>query len=160
MSVHSDDDSSLDTGTRICSGKGGCGAAKQRGEFGRRASGLDSVCKECRRRETSAWRRANPDAVRRMNLWRLYRIRADEYDRMRAEQDFRCAACGTHETEIDTPMLGRPRADGHRTPAVPLQVDHCHASGAVRGLLCGRCNRIIGIARAAYHLPSKSRYLT
>ena len=43
---------------------------------------------------------------------------------------------------------GRPRLDGSPpAPSVRLVVDHCHRSRQVRGLLCNRCNTMIGQAR-------------
>jgi hypothetical protein len=69
-------------------------------------------------------RSADPTLVRRMNLWRLYRMRPEQYDRMRSDQEFRCAACGVHENDIDVSSSGgRPRADGStKTPAFALHV--------------------------------------
>ncbi|GAA3910495.1 hypothetical protein Aau02nite_12680 [Amorphoplanes auranticolor] len=87
-----------------------------------------------------------PDAVRRRNLRRLYGITPEQYDDMRARQDFRCAICKRQESEIERRPGGRPRKDGLVTLPMALQVDHCHGSGAVRKLLCGPCNRILGNA--------------
>jgi hypothetical protein len=48
-----------------------------------------------------------------------------EYDRLLEAQDGGCAICGA------TPKTRR------------LHVDHDHHTGAVRGLLCHRCNRAL-----------------
>jgi len=55
-----------------------------------------------------------------------YGITVEQYDEMVEQQMGRCAICKLVE-HIDEP--------GKR-----LHVDHCHETGAVRGLLCSKCN--------------------
>lgn len=50
------------------------------------------------------------------------------YERLFAEQDGRCAICGTSEC----------------SSGAELCLDHCHKTGEFRGLLCHRCNTTIG----------------
>jgi len=50
-----------------------------------------------------------------------------QLEAMCAAQDNRCAACGAVSEDR-------------------LQIDHDHRSGAIRGLLCGRCNSTAGHA--------------
>lgn len=118
-------------------------------------------CREYARANNHHNRRANPDKVRADNLWSCYRIRPQEYDARREAQGYRCAICGTHESEIKVGTRGRPRLDG--TPnAEPfrLVVDHCHDSKRVRGLLCGPCNVGLGGFRDSPELlMAAARYL-
>lgn len=74
---------------------------------------------------------------REWNVRTKFGITGAEYDRMFKEQDGKCAICRQPETSID-PRNGRPKA---------LAVDHDHETGAVRGLLDVRCNRVLGYAR-------------
>jgi hypothetical protein len=62
---------------------------------------------------------------------RSYGIGNDEYDAMLSKQKGVCAICHQPETKI---MRGK---------VSKLQVDHCHATGRVRGLLCHRCNSML-----------------
>lgn len=55
-------------------------------------------------------------------------ITQEVYQKMLMEQEYKCAICKTHDSEL--PKL--------------LSVDHCHTTGKVRGLLCGNCNLGIG----------------
>jgi hypothetical protein len=53
----------------------------------------------------------------------------EQYQAALITQCARCAICGT-----DTPGAGRKR----------FAMDHCHATGRFRGLLCNKCNRALG----------------
>jgi hypothetical protein len=60
---------------------------------------------------------------------RVYGITLAEYDKMFEDQGGKCAICGNSD-----------EVEGRR-----LAIDHCHDSGKVRGLLCGKCNRGLGL---------------
>ncbi len=87
------------------------------------------------------------------NLWKNYRMTADEFNELWASQDGKCAIC-----EIDLAPKGR-------TPN-SVAVDHNHENGAVRGLLCRTCNVGIGylnddpdlLIAAAEYLISRGFY--
>ncbi|MFI9503881.1 endonuclease VII domain-containing protein [Nocardia sp. NPDC052566] len=125
-----------------CSPTKGCGELKPRSlmaQPGPRAP----LCWACYQRMRRAHQ--GPAVARRANLWAKYRITPEQYDVLREDQQCRCAICGIHETEIDVSRVGgRPRKDGTQLVKVPLAVDHDHATGAVRGLLCPTCNVGLG----------------
>lgn len=62
---------------------------------------------------------------------RQYGITVKNYDEMLAAQNGKCLGCGAEQ------------GDGHSR----LHVDHCHTTGKIRGLLCGRCNRGLGMVK-------------
>lgn len=66
-----------------------------------------------------------------MKLLSTYGITKDEYDATLILQQNRCAICNKE---------GRPKKNGTRR----LVLDHCHATGKFRGLLCDKCNLGIG----------------
>jgi hypothetical protein len=81
------------------------------------------------------WRQANPEKPRLEKLQRIWGISGSDYLARFNSQRGLCAICKRPESEIDS-RSGRPRW---------LAVDHEHKSGIVRGLLCGRCNKAVGL---------------
>lgn len=86
-----------------------------------------------------SWAKRDPEDSRHKfragHLKRKFGITLAQYDDMFAEQQGLCAICQNPEVDVDA-RTGRLRY---------LAIDHCHASGSVRGLLCRRCNTALGL---------------
>jgi hypothetical protein len=72
---------------------------------------------------------------REERLKQVYGLSVEDYDAMLAQQGGVCGICKTR-------------------PDKPLFVDHCHATGKVRGLLCHPCNAALGFMRDDPRLTS------
>lgn len=103
---------------------------------------------EVARQRAKAWRAANPEKARaadrrkyernRDRMWeqrilRDFGLTAGGFKQMLAAQGEVCAICGQPETTTRNGVVKR------------LAVDHDHETGAVRGLLCARCNKALGL---------------
>lgn len=74
-----------------------------------------------------------------------YGLTPGQWDQMAYDQGYRCAICPT-----EFAALG-PRQ---------VHVDHNHATGKIRGLLCGSCNRALGYFKDRPDVLEKAaRYL-
>lgn len=134
--------------TKVCTK---CGTEKPLTEYHCQAASRDghrNHCKVCQRRihddwyannkqrrvdTNRIWRAENHDRYRDSWLRNKYGIGQDDYTRMLTDQGGVCAICGTGP-DPNNPL------PGNRV----LHVDHCHATGRVRGLLCHSCNKSIG----------------
>lgn len=116
---------------------GRCGETKPRSAFYdlRHTSRPRRPCRSCIS-ETRRARYATPDGDRASHTQALrdkHQLTPGEYDAMLAAQDGTCAICRRPETVRG--RGGTPRR---------LAVDHDHRTGAVRQLLCHRCNLVTG----------------
>lgn len=68
---------------------------------------------------------------------RAYALDDAGFDQLLAAQGGACAICA---------VSFEPRIDGFMGKSKRPHVDHDHATGAVRGLLCHHCNVLIGHA--------------
>lgn len=66
-----------------------------------------------------------------------YGYTPEYYDSKMKEQKGLCAICGEPESARASKQNPTPRR---------LAADHCHAVEKPRGLLCGKCNRMLGLA--------------
>ena len=130
-----------------------CAKTKPRDAFYTRTNGnRRSECRECANAGTAANYRSDPvnklihrDNSRRSYL-KKYGLSEDDFANMMRAQGGLCAICSKPSSES---RYGR------------LSVDHCHATGAVRGLLCSLCNLAIGYFRDDPTLFAKAhRYVS
>ena len=79
--------------------------------------------------------RNNPDVYKNQRLKKTYGITLDQYNQILKDQNGVCAICGQPETLFDK-RVNKVRS---------LAVDHDHKTGKVRGLLCSKHNKILGV---------------
>lgn len=77
----------------------------------------------------------NVDKIKDHRLRKEFGITLIQYKEMSAQQNHSCAICKQPETSRD-----------HRGKLRYLAVDHCHKTGKIRGLLCQKHNRMLGLA--------------
>lgn len=111
-----------------------CGGYKPLSGFYREPrapDGAQSWCKSCHTKRNRKWRRDHPELTatyyRKSKLRRKYGQTPESYEALLRSQQGVCAIC------LAVCPTGRR-----------LAVDHCHTTGAVRGLLCTNCNTSIG----------------
>lgn len=121
---------------------------------------LQTECRECRNIKSKEyysknvdkykdnwkkWRKENPEKYQaaresykeRYHEYKLqwkYNISKKDFDLLFEAQEGVCAICGKPETRKQKGVLKR------------LSVDHDHETGKVRGLVCHRCNTLLGMA--------------
>ena len=156
-----------------------CGIQKPTTEFYKARStksGLNTYCKQCSDARKRAWtqsekgrasrrrwynnlRTNHPERYEQLKQWakddskkhrakrraakrvKQYGITSLQFESMRQRQDNKCAICFRELPEN-------------------ANVDHCHATNTVRGLLCGLCNTGLGCFRDSSELLSSAmRYL-
>jgi len=98
--------------------------------------GLQVYCKSC-------W--AN------IHRKRAYNLSFENYNKMLIQQGGVCAICKNQETAIHRNTKETKR----------LAIDHDHKTGKIRGLLCSRCNNMLGFAlNSPNTLANAISYLT
>ena len=95
---------------------------------------LVSECTPCKVERNQKYRAENRERVleieRRSKLKVAYGLSVEAYDEMLAAQGGGCAICGATKPSDRTKHFA---------------VDHCQATNAIRGLLCTKCNRGLGL---------------
>lgn len=84
------------------------------------------VCLICQPRTSSEGRYLT-------HVLRKYGLTNEQLATLMAQQAGKCAICDQPETALS--RTGK---------VIGLSVDHCHTTGAVRGLLCRDCNTVLG----------------
>lgn len=127
-----------------------CGEIKPWSHFHRhrknQTDGRRGRCKPCVAADERALHAERPELRRNRRLKHRYGITSADYQVLLERQGGTCATCQRREGDVQWGVLC---------------VDHDHATGKVRGLLCNSCNTAAGYIEAAgTDLQALAKYLT
>ena len=116
-----------------------CNLNKERSQFRDHKAYKDgkiSWCISCQLAKTREWKLQNKARSKRYERWHKtktkYGVTETDYNQMLESQNGVCKICKT---------------EPENSPKGLLFIDHCHATGKVRGLLCDHCNNLLGRAK-------------
>lgn len=146
-----------------------CKVEKSSEDFGknsRSSDGLKHECKQCNTERSRAqrarnpgksaeyskrYRERNPKSYRSGHLKRTFGITLEEYEQMSVNQDGVCAICGELNENGENLSIDHDRSCCSGTKS---------CGKCIRGLLCGNCNRAIGLLKDSIdRLDSAKNYL-
>ena len=93
------------------------------------------LCRICQHIASEKYRSSQKgiDTIRKGHLRRTFGITPKDYNKLFNKQAGKCAIC--HSKDVSN------------SRAVHLTIDHNHKNGKIRGLLCVKCNSLLGLAR-------------
>lgn len=122
-----------------------CGETKNKTEFNRHSNTKDGLRPECRVCYAEHLRQhrltKSKEYNKRHELKRKHGLTLEQFHEIFANQNGRCAICGTDKYPTNWGTLG---------------VDHDHATGKIRELLCHHCNAGLGAFRDNPELMMKA----
>lgn len=119
---------------------------RNRARIRARANAKNAADRAAHRLAQKLWRIAHPKHVRKYNLRAFYGISPEEVPRLRKLQKNKCKIC-------------QVRFNGKVWTRKP-NVDHCHRTKVVRGLLCTNCNKALGLFKDSLpRLKNAVKYL-
>lgn len=122
--------------TKICTK---CGIEKELSKFTKQKSGrfgVHSYCQDCNNLRMKSYYNQNKDKKRNCTLKFDYGISLVQYNKMLKNQKGLCTICSKKEVGLNS----------RNKKVQKLSVDHNHATGKIRELLCSKCNHLLGLA--------------
>lgn len=111
-------------GNKICTQ---CKQEKPVSEYNKRLrskDGLRNNCKDCDHKSEHRYRKQNPSQAALAAIRQKYGLQEHAYKEMLEKHNYQCDICESKTR---------------------LCIDHCHKTGKIRGILCGKCNSGIGL---------------
>lgn len=115
-----------------------CNTEKPLELFNRHAKerdGLQRLCRDCQKESSKKYLSTDKGATttRQAHLRRKYSIDLQTYEDLLSSQGNKCKICGV--------------GSNPDSRANYLVIDHNHTTGEIRGLLCTKCNALLGLAQ-------------